>query len=83
MDVIPFIFYVLHSLARLYVIIILVHVILSLLVAFNVVNTRNQFVAIVWTLHLAPGASRCWPISGAGCRSCATSAGSTCRRSSC
>jgi YggT family protein len=49
MDVIPFIFYVLHSLARLYVIIILVHVILSLLVAFNVVNTRNQFVAILWT----------------------------------
>lgn len=49
MDVIPFIFYVLHSLARLYVIIILVHVILSLLVAFNVVNTRNQFVAIIWT----------------------------------
>ena len=47
MDVIPFIFYVLHSLARLYVIIILVHVILSLLVAFNVVNTRNQFVAAV------------------------------------
>mgnify|MGYP001091126871 CR=1 FL=1 len=49
MDVIAFIFYVLHSLARLYVIVILVHVILSLLVAFNVVNTRNQFVAIVWS----------------------------------
>ncbi|NJO34797.1 MAG: YggT family protein [Rhodospirillales bacterium] len=49
MDVIAFIFYVLHSLARLYAIIVLVHVILSLLVAFNVVNTRNQFVAIVWS----------------------------------
>ena len=49
MDVIAFIFYVLHSLARLYAIIVLVHVILSLLVAFNVVNTRNQFVAILWT----------------------------------
>ena len=48
MDVIGFIFYVLHSLARLYAIIVLVHVILSLLVAFNVVNSRNQFVAIVW-----------------------------------
>ncbi len=46
-DVIGFIFFVLHSLARLYAIIVLVHVILSLLVAFNVVNTRNQFVAIV------------------------------------
>jgi YggT family protein len=48
MDVIAFIFYVLHSLARLYAIIVLVHVILSLLVAFNVVNARNQFVAVVW-----------------------------------
>ena len=46
-DVIGFIFFVLHSLARFYAIIVLVHVILSLLVAFNVVNTRNQFVAIV------------------------------------
>ncbi len=49
MDVIAFIFYVLHSLARLYAIIVLVHVILSLLVAFNVVNTRNQFVTVIWT----------------------------------
>ena len=47
-DVIGFIFFVLHSLARFYAIIVLVHVILGLLVAFNVVNTRNQFVAIVW-----------------------------------
>ena len=47
-DVIGFIFFVLHSLARFYAIIVLVHVILSLLVAFNVVNTRNQFVSIVW-----------------------------------
>ena len=47
-DVIGFIFYVLHSLARLYAIIVLVHVILSLLLAFNVVNARNQFVAIVY-----------------------------------
>lgn len=48
MDVIGFVFFVLHSLARLYAIIVLVHVVLSLLVAFNVVNARNQFVAIVW-----------------------------------
>ena len=50
MDVIGFIFYILHSLARLYAIIVLVHVILSLLVAFSVVNARNQFVAIIWRL---------------------------------
>jgi YggT family protein len=48
MDVIAFVFYLLHSLARLYAIVVLVHVILSLLVAFNVVNARNQFVAIIW-----------------------------------
>lgn len=30
-------------------IIVIAQVILSLLVAFNVVNTRNQFVAIVWS----------------------------------
>ena len=47
-DVIGFIFYVLHELARLYAIIVLVHVILSLLLAFNVVNARNQVVAIVF-----------------------------------
>jgi YggT family protein len=47
-DVIGFIFYVLHSLARFYAIIVLVHVILSLLLSFNVVNARNQFVALIW-----------------------------------
>ena len=47
MNVIGFIFYVLHQLAWLYSIVVLVHVILSLLVAFNVVNTRNRF---VWTV---------------------------------
>jgi YggT family protein len=49
-NVIGFVFFVLHSLAQLYVIVILVHVILSLLVAFNVVNSRNQFVAMLWAL---------------------------------
>ena len=47
-NVIGFIFFVLHQLAWLYGIIVLVHVILSLLVSFNVVNYRNQFVAMVW-----------------------------------
>jgi YggT family protein len=50
MNVIGFIFFVLHQLAWLYGIIVLVHVILSLLVAFNVVNARNQFVGLVWQL---------------------------------
>ena len=50
MDVIAFLFYLLHSLARLYAIVVLVHVILSLLVAFNVVNSRNQFVMMIWRL---------------------------------
>ena len=49
-NVIGFIFFVLHQLAWLYGIVVLVHVILSLLVAFNVVNTRNQFVGMVWQL---------------------------------
>jgi YggT family protein len=49
-NVIGFIFFVLHQLAWLYSIVVLVHVILSLLVAFNVVNHRNQFVAMVWQL---------------------------------
>ena len=49
-NVIGFIFFVLHQLAWLYGIIVLVHVILSLLVAFNVVNARNQFVGMVWQL---------------------------------
>ncbi len=49
-NVIGFIFFVLHQLAWLYGIIVLVHVILSLLVSFNVVNYRNQFVAMVWQL---------------------------------
>ncbi len=48
MDVIGFVFYVLHSLAQLYSIIVLVHVVLSLLLAFNVVNARNQAVTIIW-----------------------------------
>ena len=48
MDVIAFLFYLLHSLARLYAIVVLVHVIIGLLATFNVVNTRNQFVRIVW-----------------------------------
>jgi len=47
-DVFTFIFTILHQLARLYSIIVLVHVILSMLVSFNVVNSRNQFVLIVW-----------------------------------
>ena len=47
-DVISFIFTILHQLARLYSIIVLVHVILSMMVSFNVVNSRNQFVLIVW-----------------------------------
>jgi YggT family protein len=49
-NVIGFIFFVLHQLAWLYGIVVLVHVILSLLVAFNVVNARNQFVGMVWQL---------------------------------
>jgi len=49
-DVIGFIFYVLHQVAWLYAIIVLIHVILSLLLAFNVVNGRNQFVRMVWQL---------------------------------
>src|SRR5262249_45478422 len=43
-----FVFFVLHSLARLYSYVIFAHVILSLLMAFNVVNPRHQFVTIVW-----------------------------------
>ena len=50
MNVIGFIFFVLHQLAWLYWIVVLVHVILSLLAAFNVVNTRNQFVSAVWQI---------------------------------
>lgn len=50
MNVIGFVFYVLHQIAWLYSIVVLVHVILSLLVAFNVVNARNQFVGMVWQL---------------------------------
>jgi YggT family protein len=50
MDFIAFLFYVLHELARLYAIVVLVHVILSLLLGFNVINARNQFVAMVWQL---------------------------------
>lgn len=49
-NVIGFVFFVLHQLAWLYGIIVLVHVILSLLVSFNVVNYRNQFVSMVWQL---------------------------------
>lgn len=48
MNVIGFVFFVLHSLAQLYSIIVLVHVILSLLLAFNVVNARNQAVTLIW-----------------------------------
>jgi len=48
MDVIAFLFYLLHSVARLYAIVVLVHVVLSLLLAFNVVNARNQLVGMVW-----------------------------------
>lgn len=38
---------VVHNLIQLYIFIIIVDVILSWLVSFNVVNTRNQFVAMV------------------------------------
>jgi YggT family protein len=48
MDIIGFVFFVLHALARLYTYVILAHVILSLLLAFNVVNARHQFVTIIW-----------------------------------
>lgn len=48
MNVVGFVFYILHQLAWLYSIVVLVHVVLSLLLAFNVVNARNQFVAMLW-----------------------------------
>lgn len=38
---------VIHNLIQLYIIIVIVDVILSWLVSFNVVNTRNQFVATI------------------------------------
>jgi YggT family protein len=50
MNVVGFVFYILHQLAWLYSVVVLVHVVLSLLLAFNVVNPRNQFVAAIWQL---------------------------------
>ena len=49
-NVVGFIFTVLYELTRLYCLVVLVHVILGLLVAFNVVNSRNQFVGVVWQI---------------------------------
>lgn len=48
MNIVGFVFYILHQLAQLYSIVVLVHVVLSLLVAFNVVNARNQAVSLIW-----------------------------------
>lgn len=45
--------YVVNALADLYVFVILVSVIMSWLLAFNVINRHNQFVEAVWRTCLA------------------------------
>ena len=62
----------------LYVWLLIASAILSWLIAFNVVNTRNQFVAAV-AEFLSGSPNRCWRRS-AGC--CRASAVSISRRSS-
>lgn len=45
--------YVFNAIAQLYIIVIFVTVILSWLVAFNVINRHNQFVDAVWRTCVA------------------------------
>jgi YggT family protein len=47
---VAFIFDILHQLVKIYEIVVLVHVILSLLLSFNVVNARNQLVGMIWQI---------------------------------
>ncbi|MAK64242.1 MAG: YggT family protein [Maricaulis sp.] len=44
------IIYIIHPLLQLLWIVVLVGVILSWLISFNVVNTHNQFVAMLWRI---------------------------------
>lgn len=41
---------VIHNLITIYTFVVIVGIVLSWLVSFNVVNTRNQFVAMVWQI---------------------------------
>jgi YggT family protein len=50
MNLVAFIFDILHQLVKIYEFVVLVHVVLSLLLSFNVVNARNQFVAMIWQI---------------------------------
>lgn len=47
------IIYIVHPLLNLLWIVVLVSVILSWLVSFNVVNVHNQFVAMIWRITSA------------------------------
>lgn len=60
MDPIGAIAYILFQLIWLYEIVIIIHVILSLLVSFNVVNPRNQVVAAIGRVTSA----LCEPVLG-------------------
>jgi len=52
--------YIAYQLVHIYEIILVIHVILSLLVSFNVVNPRNQVVAMIWRVTYA----LCEPLLG-------------------
>ena len=45
--------YIAYQLIYVYEIVLVVHVVLSLLVSFNVVNPRNQLVAAIWRVTSA------------------------------
>ena len=47
------IIYIIHPLLQLLWIVVLVGVILSWLISFNVVNTHNQFVSMLWRITAA------------------------------
>jgi YggT family protein len=52
--------YIAFQLINIYEIVLVIHVVLSLLVGFNVVNPRNQFVAAIWRVTYA----MCEPLLG-------------------
>lgn len=53
MDPIGALAYIAYQLIYIYEIVLVVHVVLSLLVSFNVVNPRNQVVAVIWRVTFA------------------------------
>ena len=65
---------------QMYSYVVIAAVVMSWLIAFNVINTRNEFVNMIVRIGLSAAPSRCWHRSAGACL---ILAGWTCRPSCC